>query len=60
LSFGGIVPDPEGVITSGHGNTTARSISFRQGDINARPLTPTLVRATANNRAGGPRKPRPL
>jgi hypothetical protein len=54
LYDGGIVPDPEGIITSGHGNRTARMISFRQGDsVNARPLTAMLEQIIANNRAGG-------
>jgi len=29
---GGIVPDPTGLITAGHHNTTARTIGFREGD----------------------------
>jgi hypothetical protein len=32
LYDGAIVPDPEGIITSGHDNKTARTIAFRQGD----------------------------
>src|SRR6266496_4451371 len=36
LYDGGIVPDPEGIITAGHENKTARMISFYCGDtINA-------------------------
>jgi hypothetical protein len=57
LYDGGIVPDPEGIITSGHANKTARAISFRQGErINARALTAILVQVIADNRAGGWRK----
>ena len=57
LYDGGIVPDPEGIITGGHANTTARTISFRQGDsINSRALTAMLKQIIANNRAGGWRK----
>jgi hypothetical protein len=57
LYDGGIVPDPEGIITAGHDNTTARTVSFRQGDaINRRALTEMLERIIANNRAGGWRK----
>jgi hypothetical protein len=32
LYDGGIVPDPEGIITAGHENTTARTISFYSSD----------------------------
>jgi hypothetical protein len=57
LYDGAIVPDPEGIITAGHGNTTARTVSFRQGEaINAPALTEMLRQIIANNRAGGWRK----
>jgi hypothetical protein len=57
LYDGGIVPDPEGVITSGHQNKTARTIAIRQGrTINARALTAIFKHIIANNRAGGWRK----
>jgi hypothetical protein len=57
LYDGGIVPDPEGIITAGHTNKTARTISFRQGEtINKRALTAMLKQIIANNRAGGWRK----
>src|ERR671934_736044 len=43
LYDGAIVPDPEGIITAGHGNETARTISFRKGEaINRRALTAML------------------
>ena len=32
LYDGAIVPDPEHIITGGHDNKTARTISFRQGE----------------------------
>src|ERR671933_2984250 len=32
LYDGGIVPDPEGIITTGHGNKTARTVAVRQGE----------------------------
>src|ERR1700730_17801309 len=36
LYDGASVPDPHGIITSGHGNKTARTVAFRQGEkINA-------------------------
>ena len=37
LYDGAIVPDPEGIITAGHDNKTARTVAFRKGEpINAR------------------------
>ena len=57
LYDGGIVPDPEGIITAGQTNKTARTISFRQGEpTNLRALTAMLKQIIANNRAGGWRK----
>ncbi len=57
LYDGAIVPDPEGIITGGHDNTTARTIAIRQGEaINASALTAMLRQIIANNRAGGWRK----
>ncbi|MBB5874492.1 hypothetical protein F4553_007926 [Allocatelliglobosispora scoriae] len=54
---GAIVPDPEGIITAGHDNKTARTVAFRQGEtINAPALTAMLKQIIANNRAGGWRK----
>jgi hypothetical protein len=57
LYDGGIVPDPEGIITAGHDNKTARTVAFRKGDtINAPALTAMFRHIIANNRAGGWRK----
>jgi hypothetical protein len=54
---GAIVPDPEGIITAGHNNQTARTVSFREGEkINAPALTAMFKQIIANNRAGGWRK----
>ncbi|HJY60855.1 MAG TPA: DUF1801 domain-containing protein [Streptosporangiaceae bacterium] len=54
---GGIVPDPDGIITAGHDNKTARTIAIRQGEaINAPALSTMFKRIIANNRAGGWRK----
>jgi hypothetical protein len=54
---GGIVPDPDGIITAGHGNKTARTVAFREGEpINAPALTAMVRQIIANNRAGGWRK----
>jgi hypothetical protein len=57
LYDGAIVPDPEGIVTGGHDNKTARTISFRREEkLNASALTAMLVQIIANNRAGGWRK----
>jgi hypothetical protein len=57
LYDGAIVPDPEGIITGGHNNTTARTVAFRRGEpINAVALTAMFKQIIANNRAGGWRK----
>ncbi|MDQ0849172.1 hypothetical protein QFZ65_001110 [Arthrobacter sp. B3I9] len=57
LYDGAIVPDPEGIITGGHGNKTARTVAIRQGEaINAAALTAIFRQIIANNRAGGWRK----
>jgi hypothetical protein len=52
-----IVPDPEGIITGGHDNKTARTVAIGEGEeINARALTEMFRAIIANNRAGGWRK----
>jgi hypothetical protein len=57
LYDGAIVPDPEGIITGGHENKTARTVAVRRGEtVNARALTAMLRQIVANNRAGGWRK----
>jgi hypothetical protein len=57
LYDGAIVPDPEGIITSGHENKTARTVAIRQGEtINAGALTTMFKAIIANNRAGGWRR----
>jgi hypothetical protein len=57
LYDGGIVPDPEGIITGGHDNKTGRMISiYRDQKINSRELTEMFKQIIANNRAGGWRK----
>ena len=54
---GGIVPDPEGIITAGHDNQTARTVAVRPGEtINAPALLAMFQQIIANNRAGGWRK----
>ncbi len=57
LYDGAIVPDPEGIITAGHDNKTARTVAFRPGQaVNATALTAMFRQIIANNRAGGWRK----
>jgi hypothetical protein len=57
LYDGAIVPDPEGIITAGQDNKTARTVGIRQGEgINAPALTAMFRQIIANNRAGGWRK----
>jgi hypothetical protein len=59
LYDGAIVADPEGIITAGHGNKTARTMAVRQGEpVNAAALTAMFREIIANNRAGGWRKVR--
>src|SRR5881392_2068321 len=54
LYDGGIVPDPAGIITAGHQNSTARTVSYREHEtINAAALTVMFRQIIANNRAGG-------
>ena len=57
LYDGAIVPDPDGIITGGHDNKTARMISFYEGDpIPTEALKTMIGQIIANNRAGGWRK----
>jgi hypothetical protein len=57
LYDGGIVPDPEKIITGGHDNKTARMVAIGEGQaINAPALTAMFRQIIANNRAGGWRK----
>jgi hypothetical protein len=57
LYDGAIVPDPEGIITAGHANQTARTVGFGKDDpINERALLAMFRQIIANNRAGGWRK----
>ena len=54
---GAIVPDPEGIITAGHDNKTARTVAFREDEaINEPALLAMFRQIIANNRAGGWRK----
>ena len=54
LYDGAIVPDPDGIITGGHDNTTARTVAVRQGEaVPAAGLAAMFRQIIANNRAGG-------
>jgi hypothetical protein len=57
LYDGGMVPDPERIITAGHDNKTARTVAISRGEaINAGALTAMFRQIIANNRAGGWRR----
>lgn len=57
LYDGAIVPDPEGIITGGHENKTARTVAVREGErVPREPLAEMFRQIVANNRAGGWRK----
>ncbi len=53
LYDGAIVPDPEGIITAGHDNKTARTVAYRKDEtINETALLTMFRQIIANNRAG--------
>jgi hypothetical protein len=57
LYDGAIVPDPEGIITAGHANKTARTVAVQRGEtLNRQALTVMVKQIIANNRAGGWRR----
>jgi len=57
LYDGAIVPDPDHIITGGHGTETARTVAVYEGeDLPAGPLAAMLAQIIANNLAGGWRK----
>jgi hypothetical protein len=57
LYDGGIVPDPAGIVTGGHGNETGRQISIRDvKEINEPALLAYFRQIVADNRAGGWRR----
>jgi len=57
LYDGGIVADPERIITGGHDNQTARTVAIRRDEhINTRALGAMFAQIIADNRAGGWRK----
>lgn len=57
LYDGAIVPDPEGIITGGHDNKTARTVAYWEGQaVNEAALGAMFTQIIANNRAGGWRK----
>jgi hypothetical protein len=51
---GGLVEDPEHLVTGGHDNATARTIAIREDQpLNTGALTALIRGIIANNRAGG-------
>jgi hypothetical protein len=57
LYDGAIVPDPKGIVTGGHDNTTARTVAIRAGETTDAPAPGAMLELiVANNRAGGWRK----
>ncbi|MCU1646865.1 MAG: hypothetical protein JWN03_7140 [Nocardia sp.] len=57
LYDGAMVPDPEGIITGGHDNKSARMIAVHEGEtLNAPALLAMFREIVSNNRAGGWRK----
>jgi hypothetical protein len=57
LYDGAIVPDPEGIITGGHDNKTARTVAVHHGEpLNEPALRRMFEQIIANNRAGGWRR----
>ena len=54
LYDGAIVPDPEGIITGGHTNQSARTVAVREGrPLDEGALSAMFTQIIANNRAGG-------
>ena len=57
LYDGAIVPDPEGIITGGHGQPDGPTVAVYEGEsLNATALKAMFEQIIANNRAGGWRK----
>ncbi|MGI8450152.1 MAG: DUF1801 domain-containing protein [Streptosporangiaceae bacterium] len=57
LYDGAIVPDPDGIISGGHDNQTARTVAVREGEpLNAAAPAAMVRHIIANNRVGGWRK----
>ncbi len=57
LYDGGLIPDPDGIITGGHTDTTARTVAVRRGErLNAPALDAMFRQIIANNSAGGWRR----
>lgn len=54
LYDGAITADPEGIITGGHDNTSARTIAiYEGGEMNEPAMKAMFAEVIANNRAGG-------
>jgi hypothetical protein len=52
-----LIPDPVGIITSGHENKTGRTVAiYREEAVNEKALVAMFRAIIAHNRAGGWRK----
>jgi hypothetical protein len=57
LYEGGLAPDPQGIITDGHGNVSGRQIKIREGEpLREDALLEILRWIATTNRAGGWRR----
>ena len=57
LYDGGIVPDPDGIVTGGHDNVSGRTVAIHDiAQVNWPALEAMLRQLVADNRAGGWRK----
>ena len=52
LYDGGIVPDPEGIITAGHNNKTARTVAFRESETINEPALMAMFRQIVAQQPG--------
>jgi hypothetical protein len=63
LYDGAIVPDPEGIIASGHNNKTARTVAIRDGETINAPRAPGCSNRsspTTARAAGANSRPQPI
>ena len=59
LYDGAIVPDPEGIITGGHDNKTARTVAFREGEPINEPALRDVPADSQHRAAAGSRSKPP-
>ena len=54
LYDGGLVEDPAGIVTGGHGNSTGRTVALHQRDpVPRQPLLAMFSQIISDNRSGG-------